>query len=379
MPPIYLDNCATTQVLPEVAAVMAQALREGYGHPASPHHLGRQAARAIEEARATVARLIGAAPEEVFFTSGGTEANNLALMGAAKAVRGGHLIASAIEHSSVLDALEALSAEGFEVVLVPVSGSVLEEPAAVLAALRPETILVSLMQANNEVGSLLPVAEVGRLLKAARPEVLFHVDAVQAAGKLPVDAQAFRADLLSLSAHKVHGPKGVGALYVRSGTRLTPLLRGGLRERGLRPGTENVPGIVGFGAALGLAEGGEGERLAALRDQLLAGLRGVPGLVVNGPLGAGLAAQAAPHVLNVAFPGIAAMRLVEALSRRGVYVSMRSACAGHPEESHVLAAMGLPPEVRRSAIRLCLCRLNTAGEMEAAAQIIGQAVRELRA
>jgi cysteine desulfurase len=324
-----------------------------------------------------VARSIGAQAEEVFFTSGGTEANNLALLGAARVRSRGHLVASAIEHSSVLEALSSLEAEGYETSLVPVSELGLLEPGAVLSALRPETVLVSLMQANNEVGSLLPVAEVGRRLKETRPDVLFHIDAVQAAGKLPIDVAALHCDLLTLSAHKVHGPKGVGSLYVRQGVRLLPLLRGGLRERGLRPGTENVAGIVGFGVALALADGGEGEHLGALRDRLLAGLETVPGLAVNGPLAAGLRAQAAPHVLSVSVSGIPAPSLVAALSEAKVFVSMRSACAGNPGQSHVLAAMGLPKERRQSAVRLCVSRLNTPEEMDAAADTFASVVEEL--
>jgi len=376
---IYLDNCATTRVLPEVAEAASQAMREGFGHPASPHALGRDAAAALAEARAAVARFIGAAPDEVFFTSGGTEANNLAVLGAAYgAGPGSHLAASAVEHSSVIDALAALEAEGYLMSLVPVSPAGVADARGVLEAAGPRTSLVSLMYVNNETGAVQPVAEAGRLLKERWPQALYHVDAVQAVGKLPVDVEALRCDLLTLSAHKLHGPKGVGALYVRSGVKLAPILFGGLRERGLRPGTENMPGIVAFQAALGLADPAEGKALEALRDRLWRGLsRGMPGLILNGPLAHGLRQAAAPHILNVAVPGLAADRLVAGLSEQGVMVSLRSACAGHPEGSHVLAAMGLPAEVRRASLRLCLSRLNTPEEMDEAADIFAAVVEEL--
>lgn len=378
MPAVYLDNCATTRAAPEVARAMSFWQTESWGHPASPHHLGQEAARAIEEAREAVARFLGAAPEEIFFTSGGTEANNLALMGAARArPRGSHLVASAVEHSSVIDALAALKQEGYGVSLAPVSALGVVDAGELLAALRPETMLVSLMQANNETGAVQPVAEVGRALKETRPGVLFHVDAVQAAGKLPIDVNGLACDLLTISAHKLHGPKGVGALYARQGVELVPLLRGGLRERGLRPGTENVAGIVGLRAALELAGEGEGAALAPLRDRLLAGLECLPGMVINGPLAEGRNDLAAPHVLNVSFLGVEAAALVAALSEAGVHVSMRSACAGSPAHSHVLAAMGLAEERRASAVRLCVSRLNSLEEMGAAADIICAVVEEL--
>ncbi len=376
---IYLDNCASTRVTPEVAAAMAAPLGEGlYAHPATEHRAGRRARRAVEEARAAVASAIGAGPEEVFFTSGGTEANNLALLGAARAAGGGHLVSSAVEHSSVLDALTTLEREGFQVTLVPVSEAGLVEPEGFVAALRPETVCASLMYVNNEMGAVEPVAEVGRLLKERRPEVLYHIDAVQAAGKLAIAVDALGADLLTLSAHKLHGPKGVGALYVRRGVRIAPLLYGGGGERGLRPGTENVPGIIGFAAALKQTGPAEGALLAGLRDRLAAGLLTIPGARLNGPLGAGLRELAAPHVISVSIPGVPAARLVAALSEQEVFVSARSACDSRAGTSHVLAAMGLAAELRESAIRLCVSRLNTAEEVARAAEIVAEVVEELR-
>jgi cysteine desulfurase len=374
-PVIYLDNCATTQPAPEVVAAMAECAARLYGHPGTPHRLGHEAAEAVEEARGRVASFIGARAAEIVFTSGGTEANNLALLGAARAAGRGHVITSAVEHSSVLASLKALAREGFETTIVPVGVSGLVDPEAMLWVLKPETVCVSLMHVNNETGAVEPVAEVGRLLKAERPEVLYHVDAVQASGKVAIDVGALKADLLSISAHKVHGPKGVGALYVRPGTKLLPLLYGGLGQGGLRPGTENVPGIIGFGKAVELVAPDEAVLLKRLRDRLLRGLREIPGAILNGPLAEG-EEHAAPHIVNVSFPGVPSASLLAALSARGVCASGQSACGAGG--SHVLAAMGLAPELRESAIRLCVSVFNTEEEMDAAAEGIGWAVEELR-
>ncbi len=395
MEPIYLDNAATSRPFPETIEAVRRALEGEYGNPSSRHGLGLAAARLVEEARQAVAGALGADPREIVFTGGGSEANNLALKGAAWAyARGGRrLVVSAVEHPSVLETARWLAeAEGFEVTLVPVDRRGLVDAEAVLAAVDEGTVLVSLMHVNNEVGTVQPVAEVGRRLRGLRAATgrrkglpLFHVDAVQSLGRLPVDARAWGADLVSVSAHKVHGPKGVGALYVRAGTRLVPLVHGGGHEAGRRSGTENVPGIAGFGAALaGVLATGPAEvarRLGAMRGKLLELVRqGWPAVVVNGPEAAGGdAGEAAPHILNLSFPGLPGEVLQHHLERAGVYVSTGSACSLHHQDrvSHVLTAMDCPAGVAASAIRLSFSLLNTEEEVERAAAAIVAAAGEL--
>ncbi|MCG0238568.1 MAG: cysteine desulfurase [Firmicutes bacterium] len=376
----YLDNSATTRPRPEVVAAMMSALTEDFGNPSSAHRLGIAAEKRIQEARAAVARLIGARPEEIHFTSGGTEAINTAIFGVARAYgrRGRHIITQATEHPATLEACRALAAGGFEVTILPVDRSGRVDPDQVARALRPDTILVTLMAVNNEIGTIQPVAEVGRLLRGR--ETLFHVDAVQAAGKLPLRVDEIGCHLLSLSGHKIHGPKGVGALYVRQGVRIAPLLYGGGQEEGLRSGTENVPGIVGLGtaAALALAELDQvPDRLRALKRRLLAGLaeRGLE-YVVNGPD----PEEAAPHILNLSFRGVPRGEvLLHALEQQGVFVSTGSACHSRRQTlSHVLEALRLPPEQATGAIRVSLSPLTTEADIDAFVAAAAQAVPELR-
>ncbi|MBS3948179.1 MAG: cysteine desulfurase [Dethiobacter sp.] len=362
---VYLDNSATTRVLPEVAAVMRGALEDTFGNPSSLHRLGLEAERLQQAARRVLAATCGAREEEIFFTSGGTEANNLALKGAARrrVRRGRHLVTTKVEHASVLQACRALAAEGFTVTFLEVDSRGLVDPEQVAAALRPDTILISVMHVNNEVGAIQPVAEIGRLLKAKNSELLFHVDAVQSLGKLPVCPVGWRADLVSFSAHKIHGPKGVGALYCREGLELEPLFHGGGQEKAVRPGTENVPGIAGLAAAVRLAAEHREENIrtiTALRQRLLNGLlTELPGAVCNG------SSDAAPYIASVTFPAVKGEVLLHALEERGIYVSTGSAChSRRPEPSHVLLAMGMPEKAIASTLRFSLSAENTVEEID---------------
>jgi len=379
---IYLDNAATTRPDPSVVAAMVAALTDGFGNPSSIHGKGLSAERAVSAARAQVAAALGVPPASVLFTSGGTEANNLGLKGAARAYasRARHLIGTAVEHSSVLEALRSLEAEGFTLTLLPVDRRGRVDPQALSAALTPETALVSVMAVNNEVGTIEPLAEIAQVVRAARGGgrlPLLHVDAVQAFGRVPLPA--VEIDLLTVSAHKVHGPKGVGALILREGVRIAPLLHGGDQQRALRPGTENVPGIVGFGEAAARiqAEGPEAvTSLHGLRAHLAERLAMIEGIAVNGPERDDLAA---PHILNVRVAGVRAETLVHRLEMDGIYVSTGSACHSRdPRPSHVLVAMGLDREEALSSVRISLARTTTIGEIDAAAAALGRAASELR-
>lgn len=381
MPPIhYLDNSATTRPRPEVVEAMLAALTDGFGNPSSAHQLGVAAEKRIQEARAAVARLIGATPAEIRFTSGGTEAINTALFGVARAYgrRGRHIITQTTEHPATLEACKALQAAGFEVSILPVDPTGRVDPDQVAAALRPETILISLMAVNNEIGTIQPVAEVGQLIRGR--ETLLHVDAIQAAGKLPLDVTRLGCHLLSLSGHKIHGPKGVGALYIRKGVRLAPLLYGGGQEEGLRSGTENVPGIVGLGVAAELAAAEvatTGPRLQGLKQRLLAGLEAA-GLEysINGPD----PEAAAPHIINLSFRGVTRGEvLLHSLEEHGVYVSTGSAChSRHVTLSHVLEALHLPTDRGTGAIRVSLSPLTTATDIDAFVAAAAREVPELQ-
>jgi cysteine desulfurase len=383
MPRVYLDNNATTPVAPEVADAMMRYLHEDFGNASSVHWFGQRARDAVEQAREQVARLIGAHPKEIIFTSGGTESDNMSVFGAVGAARPGtssgakHVITTAIEHPAVLYAARELESRGTGVTYVPSGSGGVIETGDVADAIRPETVLITVMLANNEVGTLQPVAEIGRV--ARQRGVTLHTDAVQAAGKVPVDVEALGVDLLSLSAHKLYGPKGVGALYVRRGTRLEPLMHGGHHERDRRPGTENVPGIVGLGAAAELAAqklDEDAQRIAALRDRLQAGIsQRLEGVSVNGH-----AAHRQPNTLNLSFDGLKGESLVMALDLEGVACSTGAACSsGSTEPSHVLTAMGLSREAARSSLRLSLGRYNTKADVDTALEAIARVVERLRA
>jgi len=375
---IYLDNAATTRVAPEVRAAMAPWLGELWGNPSSAHRLGLAAGRAVKESRRTLADALGCAPEEVVFTSGGTEADSLAVFGvAAAARRPGHLIVSAIEHPAVLESARALEARGWRLDLAPVDGQGRVDPDEIAGLVGEDTALVSVMHVNNEVGTVQPIAELVRAVRRRSPKTRVHTDAVQSFTKEPTDVDTLGVDLLSLSSHKVHGPMGAGALYVRKGTRLGPLFGGGGQEGGHRPGTENLPGIVGLAAAARLGTGArprEAPAMTARRDRLWEGLRDrVEGVRLNGPEGPGRVC----HNLHVSVPRVESQPLLHALEARGVLASAGSACHAQTTSlSHVLAAIGL--QARGEAhLRLSLSRETTDAEVEAAVEAFAEAVADL--
>ncbi|OCN01159.1 cysteine desulfurase [Clostridium sp. W14A] len=361
MSELYFDNSSTTRVCREAAEKVMETMTENYGNPSSLHSLGFRAERAMDEARAAVAARLGAEKEEIYFTSGGTESNNIALFGAAHALkkRGNHIVTTQIEHPSVLNVMKRLEQEGFRVTyLKPDSfGHITAEQ--ITGAVNVETILVSLMCVNNEVGSILPVEAAAQAVRAAGSPALVHVDAVQAFGKLPLRPRQAGIDLMSVSAHKIHGPKGVGALYVRRGVHLEPHVFGGGQEKNLRPGTEGMPLIAGFGAAVGALP----EARAELRtmEELNAYCRGkletIPEVTFNS------APDALPYILNFSAVGVRAETMLHFLSDRGIYLSSGSACS-RGRESHVLSAMGLARERIASALRLSFSRYNTKEEID---------------
>lgn len=380
MEEIYLDNSATTRLREEVCSLMHDIQVRQYGNPSSLHRKGLEAERLLEQARTRIAAVLETRPNEIIFTSGGTEAINLAIRGAAyrHRRRGNHLVSTIVEHPATLNCYRRLEKEGFTVTLLPVDhqGQIdLERLAETITA---ETVLVSMIHVNNEIGTINPVARIGALVKQRNPHTLFHVDGVQSFGRIPVRPTAWQADLFSCSAHKIHGPKGVGALWVRSGTLLQPLLEGGDQENGLRPGTENVAGAAGFGLAAELAREGlvkKTARIASLKSSLYHGLRRAgTGAVLNGPP----LEESAPHIINLSFPGVKAEVLLHALAEHGIFTSPGSAChsrQGRP--SHVLQALALEPKLLAGALRFSFSAFNTGAEVET---VIGQtaaAVREL--
>jgi len=389
---VYLDNNATTPVLPEVLEAMRPYFGERFGNASSIHHRGQETRAAVERARESVAALLGCRASEIVFTSGGTEADNLAIFGLAKS--GDHVITSTIEHHAVLNACKHLDqyrdkyrgGTGCEVTYIPVDGRGLVDPADVKRALRPNTKLIAIMLANNETGVVQPVAEIGKI--AAEADIYFHTDAVQAAGKIPIDVNKIACDLLAISGHKLHGPQGVGALYVRKGTQLEPLLYGGSHERSRRAGTENVPGIVGLGKAAELAiagfERGDDQGMTAARDRLERGLLEIEATGLNGAdlNVAGLHGEPAPRVpntTNIYFDGIDGEALVIALDLKGLAVSTGAACSsGAIEPSHVLTAMGLSRERAKASIRFSLGKQNTEEDIEFALTLVPETLARLR-
>ena len=376
---IYLDHNATTPVDPRVADAMDEAVRGCFGNASSIHAFGQTAKAALDDARSAVAELLGARPGDVVFTGGGTEADNLAIRGVAEAAPPAgrrHLVASAIEHEAVLNTLKALSRRGWTSTLLPAGPAGVVEPAALEAAVTGDTALVSVMHANNEIGTVQPIAKLADV--AHRHGALFHTDAVQTAGKLPIDVTALGVDLLSISAHKFNGPKGAGALWIRRGTRLAAPTAGGRQERNRRAGTENVPAIVGLGVAAALAGrklAGEAARLGALRDRLeTAVLESVPDTTVNG------SGERVPNTTNISFHGVEAEALLIALDLQGIAVSTGSACSsGTLEPSHVLRAMGLTPRRAQSSIRFSLGLGNTDDEVRRVVEALPPLVARLRA
>ena len=359
---VYLDHNASTSVHPEVLEAMLPFFSERFGNPSSIHGFGREARDGVEGARERVAHVLRVGKDEIVFTSGGTESDNVAVKGIAAARGRGHIVTSAVEHHAVLRSVQALEKAGFEATYVPVDGHGMVDPDDVRRALRPDTIVVSIMHANSEVGTIQPVAAIGRLTRER--EIPFHVDAVQTFGKLPLDLDALGIDLLSFSSHKIYGPKGIAGLYIRKGTKMVSVQHGGEHERRRRAGTENVPGIVGLGKAVEVRArdmAGEEIRLRALRDRLWAGLeRRVPEIRLNGH-----PTERLPGTCNVCFRHIESESIVLGLDLKGVAVSAGSACtSGSIEPSHVLVAMGMPLDWAMGAVRCSLGRTTTAEDVD---------------
>ena len=372
---VYLDNNASTPVLPEVFEAMRPYFLERFGNASSIHHFGQHARAAVEKARGSVAALLNARPAEVVFTSGGTEADNLGIFGLVRS--GDHVITSTIEHSAVMNTCKRLEQMGVEVSYVPVNGRGEVDPGDVRKAIRPQTRLISIMMANNETGVVQPVEEIGKI--ALEDDVFFHTDAVQAAGKIPVDVQKIKCDALSISGHKIHGPQGTGALFLKKGTLIQPLVYGGNHERQRRAGTENLPGIVGLGKAAEISrqwlEHGGPPEMAATRDRMENGiLSAVDGTGVNG-----LGAPRVPNTTSIYFDHVEGEALVIALDLKGLSVSSGAACSsGAIEPSHVLLAMGLSHERARGSLRLSLGKQTTKEEVDFAIKVIPETVARLR-
>jgi cysteine desulfurase len=371
---VYLDNNATTPVLPEVLEAMQPYFGEHFGNASSIHHHGQETRAAVERARESVAALLRCRASEIVFTSGGTEADNLAVFGLARPRD--HIITSTIEHHAVLNACKRQAADGCDVTFVPVNGRGFVDPDDVKRAIRSNTKLITIMFANNETGVVQPVAEIGKI--AAEADVYFHTDAVQAAGKIPIDVNQIGCDLLAISGHKFHAPQGVGALFIRKGTQLEPMLYGGSHERSRRAGTENVPGIVGFGKAAELAlagfDGGYDLKMAAMRDRLERELLAIEACGLNGE-----GAPRVPNTTNIYFDGIEGEALVIALDLKGLAVSTGAACSsGALEPSHVLTAMGLSRERAKASIRFSLGKQNTPEDVDLALGLVPATVSRLR-
>ncbi len=375
---IYLDNAATTAVLPEVADAMRPYLTEIYGNPSSLYSIGQKGKRALEGSRNEVASAIEAEPEGIIFTSGGTESDNLAIKGFAYANsdRGRHLVTSPIEHHAVLNVFHELEKQGFEVSYLPVDRYGMVDPEAVKKIIRPDTILISIMLANNEIGTIEPLKEITAL--AHERGIAVHTDAVQAVGKIPVSVKELGVDMLSLTAHKIYGPKGTGALYKREGIKLAPLFEGGHQEKILRPGTENIPGVVGLATALRLATGNldtEAAKISALRDRLESGiLSRIDNVTLNGH-----SQQRVPNISSLNFAFLEGEALLLALDTRGIAVSTASACSADSDEpSHVLTAIGLDPVTARGTLRFSLGINNNSEEIDYVIDAVADAAEQLR-
>lgn len=378
MPRIYADNAATTKISQTAMKAMISAMENSYGNPSSIHQIGMAANDALQTAREQIARCLGCMPKEIFFTSGGTESDNQAIMSAAMLgakQNKRHIISTAFEHHAVLHTLRRLKEQGFEIQLLDVGAEGNITAAQVEEAIRPDTCLVTVMFANNEIGSVLPIAEIGEVCRAHG--VLFHTDAVQAAGHIPVNVREQNIDMLSLSAHKFHGPRGIGALYVKRGIELTSLMEGGGQERGKRPGTENLPAIMGMAAALKeectLMEQNEA-KVTAMRDRLIQGLSQIPYSILNGSREKRL-----PGNVNFCFEGVSGESLLLLLDSRGICASSGSACAsGALDPSHVLLSLGLAPEIAQGSLRISLDISNTEEEIDYMLEVIPQVVEQLR-
>ncbi len=396
---IYLDNASTTVCLPEVADEVRDILCGNYGNPSSAHHRGVEAEKKLKEASAKLSALMRCKPEELIYTSGGTESDNMALLGAARAKKrsGNHLITTVIEHPAVLRTMEQLESEGFDVTYLPVDKDGIVRMDALEEAISGDTILVSIMHTNNEIGSVQPIEAIGSMLKRKYPQILFHVDAVQAFGKQIIRPAELGVDLMSASAHKFHGPKGVGFLYVSGKVKLLPLIYGGGQQKGLRSGTENVPGIAGMATAADMLLSGvkeERERLFALKSAFVGGLLKLENVRINGIPGVKTAEesfaagseefeaalrQTSPALVSAAFAGVRAEVLLHALEEEGIYVSAGSACATHkPEPSRTLQAIGLGKELLEGTIRFSFSLFTKKEELERTLEVLEKVLPELR-
>ena len=376
---VYLDNSATTRVYPETAELMMTILTEDFGNPSSMHKCGVTAEHYVRDAQADAAKSIHALPEEILFTSGGTESNNEALMGTALARKrtGMHILSTNVEHPSVGAALDFLEKEGFLVTRLPVNADGIVTPEQVTEALRPDTILVSVMMVNNEIGSIFPIEGIAKAVHKKNPKTYVHTDAIQAYGKLPINVSKLNVDLLSVSAHKLHGPKGVGFLYVRKGLLLRPIIYGGGQQKGMRSGTENVPGIAGFASAIRRSVLDQkvleqrNERIAGLRDRLIAGLTALPEVFSH--------SFGAPHIASISFTGVRAEVMLHSLESEGIYVSAGSACSSNKKrESSVLKAIDLPAEQRESTLRFSFSEENTEEEVDYVIETVTRLLPTLR-
>lgn len=378
---IYLDNSATTACFEEVAEAVSYMMTKEYGNPSSMHRKGSDAEREVARASETIAATLKVMPKEILYTSGGTESDNLAIIGAAYAYQrqGKHIITTKIEHPAVLQCMQYLQSQGFEITYVPVDACGCVCTDALISAIRPDTILVSVMAVNNEIGTVQPIAKLGECIKKRNPGTLFHVDAVQGYGKVPIYPRRYKIDMLSVSGHKIHGPKGVGFLYVNEKVRLKPLTHGGGQQKGLRSGTENVSGIVGLAKAADLVYRDmekDTERMSELRSYFVSRLKEIENVYVNGGKDC---CQAAPHIVSLSVPGVRSEVLLHALEEKGIYVSAGSACASHKATvSETLKAIGLPKEHLSSTIRFSFSVFTTREELEYTLQCLKEIITELR-
>lgn len=377
---VYLDNSATTRCFDEVAQLMHKIMCEDYGNPSSMHHKGVEAERYVRDARETLAKILKVNEKEILFTSGGTESDNIAVIGAAMANhrRGRHLITTQIEHPAILQPMAYLQNQGFEVTYLPVDREGRISLKDLERAIRPDTILVSIMHTNNEIGSLQPVAEAGELIKKCNPQTMFHVDAVQGFGKFRIYPKKMQIDMLSVSAHKIHGPKGVGFLYLREGARVNPIMYGGGQQKGMRSGTENVAGSAGMAKAAELVYRDldrDMERMYGLREMLINGVSQIEEVKVNGCPGR----EGAAHIVSLSVRGVRSEVLLHALEERGIYVSAGSACASHkPQPSATLRAIGIEKELLDSTIRFSFSVFTTKEEIAYTVQALNEMVPMLR-
>lgn len=372
----YLDNAATTFVFPQVKDLMGKVMEEDFGNPSSLHKKGVKAEQYIKEAKETIAKFLKVEPKEIVFTSGGTESNNMALIGSAYANqrRGKHIITTRIEHASVYEPLMHLEKEGFQITYLPVDEHGIVKLDALKEALTDETVLVSIMYVNNEIGSIQPIEEIGKIIKSYREDILFHVDAIQAYGKLKIYPKRAKVDLLSVSGHKIHGPKGSGFLYIKDKTKIQPILFGGGQQKGMRSGTENVPAIAGLSlASKFMYENHEEkiEKLNTLKERLIKGVSEIENVTNN--------SGEAPHIISISFPGVRSEVLLHALEEKGVYVSSGSACSSnHPAISGTLKAIGLDKSHWESTLRFSLSIFTTEEEVDFAVQCLKELVPVLR-